>query len=405
MGRRSGLVARVLVVTQVVLATVLLCGSGLLLHGLYRAVHTPLGFSSAHMLAFDMRPIATRYPNAKSVDALSQRVVRALAAIPGVTQAVVTTNLPTGGFNQQFRLSVHKPGGQGYTTQYRGIGPGFFRLFDIPLFKGRSFTRNDVRGGQAVAVVSRSLAQHMFGGHALGQVIEGGGGAQRWSVRIVGVVGNTRQFGALRPATGMLYVPLAQVPDSTLAGFRHFFPMRFVLRGHGNPDDWRAAARVAVAQVAPNQPISNFRTMAQVVRSTTAATRQTLWFIGIFAALALLLATAGMYAVMAVAVAAREREFGVRMALGAAPLRLMRLVLGSGLIQIVIGLAIGVAIVLAVSGLLQRMLVVLLARHNTFDPVALIGVCAVLLIAGALACLIPALRAARVAPMRALRGE
>jgi putative ABC transport system permease protein len=141
------------------------------------------------------------------------------------------------------------------------------------------------------------------------------------------------------------------------------------------------------------------------VRSTTAVTRQTLWFIGIFAALALLLATAGMYAVMAVAVAAREREFGVRMALGAAPLRLMRLVLGGGLIQIVIGLAIGVAIVLAVSGLLQRMLVTLLARHNTFDPAALIGVCVVLLIAGALACLIPALRAARVAPMHALRGE
>ncbi|MGH8145930.1 MAG: ADOP family duplicated permease [Rhodanobacteraceae bacterium] len=405
MGRHSGLLARGLVVTQVVLATVLLCGAGLLLHGMYRAARTPLGFSSTHMLAFDMQPIATRYPDAQSVDALSQRLVRRLQAIPGVTQAVATTNLPTGGFSQQYRLGVHKPGGQGYTTQYRGIGPGFFHLFGIPLLKGRTFTRDDVRGGEAVAVVSRSLADHLFGGHALGQAIEGGGGTQRWSVRIVGVVGNTLQFGPLQPATGMLYVPLAQIPDSALAGFRHFFPMRFVLHGHGNPDAWRAAARAAVAQVAPNQPISNFRTMAQVVQSTTAATRRTLWLIGIFAALALLLAAAGMYAVMAVTVTAREREFGVRMALGANPLRLVWLVLRGGLVQIVVGLVIGVAVVLGVSELLVQMLVELVGRTNTFDPVALISVCMVLAIAGLTACLLPAWRAGRVQPMHALRGE
>ncbi|HET7300374.1 MAG TPA: FtsX-like permease family protein, partial [Oleiagrimonas sp.] len=113
----------------------------------------------------------------------------------------------------------------------------------------------------------------------------------------------------------------------------------------------------------------------------------------------------GMYAVMAVAVAAREREFGVRMAMGAKPSRLVRLVLRGGFIQIVVGLVIGVVIVMSVSGLLQQMLVELVARRNTFDPVAVIGVCGVLVFAGFLACLLPALRAGRVQPMHALRGE
>jgi putative ABC transport system permease protein len=125
----------------------------------------------------------------------------------------------------------------------------------------------------------------------------------------------------------------------------------------------------------------------------------------LFAALALLLAMAGMYAVMAVAVAAREREFGVRMALGAKPAQLVRLVLTGGIVQIVVGLAIGVGVVLAVSRPLQQMLVELVARRDTYDPMALAGVCAVLVIAGLLACLLPALRAARVQPMRVLREE
>ncbi|HEX7341239.1 MAG TPA: ADOP family duplicated permease [Rhodanobacteraceae bacterium] len=405
LGHRGGLLARLLVVTQMVLATVLLCGSGLLLHGLYRAAHTPLGFASAHRLAFDLQPIATRYPDVASVDALSRQLVRRLEAIPGVTQAVATTNLPTGGFMEQFRLNVQKPSGQSYLTQYRGIGPGFFHLFDIRLIKGRAFTRHDVRGGQPVAIISQSLAARMFGGHALGQTIERGSGAQHWSVRIVGVVDNTLQFGALRPMTGMLYVPLAQMPTQAWAIFRHFFPLRFVLHGHGDPMSWRTAVRKAVAQVAPGQPVSNFRSMDQVVATTTADTRQTLWLIGIFAALALLLAGAGMYAVMAVAVAAREREFGVRMALGAKPSRLVRLVLRGGLVQIVIGLVIGVGIVLGVSGLLKRLLFELLGRANAVDPVALVSACMVLVVAGLLACLLPAWRAGRVAPMHALRGE
>lgn len=403
-GRRGGRLGRVLVMAQMLLATVLLCGTGLLLHGLYKVAGTPLGFSGAHTLTFALAPVCADYPDARSVSELSRRLVRRLEAIPGVTVATATTNLPSGR-KHTFNTNVHRPGGKPVDMDYLGIGPAYFRLFHVPVLRGRAFTHDDVRGGEAVAVVNQALAKRMYGGHALGQLIQEGSGAGMWSARIVGVVGDTRQFGPLQAAPAIVYVPLAQIPDSDMDFIRYFMPMRFALRGHGDPEAWRAAVHAAVAQVAPDQPISDFRDMRTIVDSTMAATRTTLLLVGVFAVLALLLAMAGMYAVMAVAVAAREREFGVRMALGAKPVQLLRLVLVGGLIQIVAGLVIGVAVVLAVSRPLQQMLIALVARHDTFDPMALIGGCVLLVLAGLLACLLPALRAARVQPMHALRGE
>ena len=399
--RRGGQLGRALVVAQMLLATVLLCGSGLLLHGLYKASATPLGFSGANMLVFDLAPVREDYPDASSVNALSKRLTRRLEAIPGVTLATVTTNLPTGS-GHAFNTNVSRVGGERVDMDYFGVGPEYFRLFDIAVLRGRSFTRDDVRGGEQVAIVNRALAARLYGGHALGKLIQEDGGR---SARIVGVVADTRQSGPLQPAPGIVYVPLAQIPNDDLDFIRDFMPMRVVLRGHGDPGQWRAAVRAAVAQVAPDQPISDFRSMDRIVRSTTAATHRTLLLVGVFAALALLLAMAGMYAVMAVAVAAREREFGVRTALGAVPARLMWQVLRNGIAQIAVGLTVGVAIVLGMSRLLEQLLVSLAGRGDTFDPVALGGACTVLAIAGLLACFLPALRAARVPPMRALRGE
>ncbi|WP_426662319.1 ABC transporter permease [Rhodanobacter aciditrophus] len=398
---RGGRLGRVLVVAQMLLATVLLCGSGLLLHGLYKASATPLGFSSANMLAFDLAPVRADYPDAPSVNALAEKLVRRLEAIPGVTVATVATNLPTGS-GHAFNTNVFRVGGERVDMDYFGVGPEYFGLFDIAVLRGRAFTRDDVRGGEQVAIVNRTLAKRMYGGHALGELIREDDGR---SARIVGIAADTRQSGPLQPAPGIVYVPLAQIPNDDLDFIRYFMPMRVVLRGHGDPGQWRVAVRAAVAQVAPDQPISGFRSMERIVRSTMADTHRTLLLVGVFAALALLLAMAGMYAVMAVAVAAREREFGVRTALGAVPARLMWQVLRNGIAQIAVGLVVGIAIVLGMSRLLAQLLVSLAGRGNTFDPVALGGACVVLAVAGLLACLLPALRASRVAPMRALRGE
>lgn len=406
-GLRGGRLGRVLVVAQVALAAILLSAAGVFVHALYDASQVQLGFAGDDVLTFDMAPVQADYPDAVAVQALAQRLMQRLKAIPGVTDTVVTTNLPIShGLLEQGQTSVNPPGGETFFIQYHGIEPGYFKLFAIPVHAGRDFTRNDVRGSQGVVIVSQDLADKYYGGHALGKTIQvhGVGAAMRMA-RIVGVVGATYQMGPLQPRQPVLYVPLAQVPDPMMALFRSLEPLRVALRGHGSMADWRAGIREALAEVAPEQPIANVRSLDSIVRTTTATARLSLWLIGLFAGLALLLAAAGLYAVMAVTVAAREREFGVRMALGAAPLRLLRLVLHGGLVQIVIGLVIGVGVALALSRVSSALLMNLLGRSGGIDPVAIVGVCVLLAIAGLLACLLPALRAARVQPMHALRGE
>ncbi len=403
-GLRSGRLGRVLVVAQVALATTLLSAAGLFLHTLYDAANTPLGFASDNMLTFEMAPIKADYADAASVDALAQRMLERLRAVPGVSAVTTTTNLPSDLWNGQFNLGMHVPGGESFSAQYHGVGQDFFSLFRIPVQRGRVFDRNDVRGSEPVAVVSRSLAEHRFGGQALGQQLQLAQGLGGASARIVGVVGDTHQFGPLEPPPEVLYVPMAQMPEKAMSIFRSFEPLRFVLHGQGNPSDWRAALLQVTAAVAPGQPIANIRSMADIVRSTTADMRLNLLLVGLFAGLALLLAAAGLYAVMAVAVAAREREFGVRSALGASPSRLTTLVLRAGLVQIIIGMLLGIVLALTLSGAL-RTVMEQIGRQAVFDPVALSGVCMLLAMAGMLACLLPALRAGHVHPMRALRGE
>ncbi|HEX5354365.1 MAG TPA: ABC transporter permease, partial [Rhodanobacteraceae bacterium] len=404
-GRRGHRLGRILVVLQVVLATGLLCAVGLFLHTLFDAEQTPLGFTPGNTLTFEMAPIKTVYPDAASVDQLAKRLTRRLQSIPGVTSATATTNLPTGNFGGQFNLGgLHAPGGQGFNAQYHGVGLGFFHVFGVHLRKGRVFTADDVRGGENVAIVDQALADHYYGSHALGKPLLRGEGAHAWTARIIGVVDDTYQEGALYGPAEVVYVPLTQMADHALQTFLSFEPMRFAVQVRGNPYSYRDAVRKAVALVAPNQPIANFRSMRDVVASTTASLRLNLMLVAIFATLALLLAGAGLYAVMSVAVATREHEFGVRTALGATPAALLRLVLRDGLVQTGIGLVLGVVLALALSVAMSSV-VEALGSTRVIDPPSIIGVCIVLAITGLLACALPALRAARVEPMRALRGE
>ncbi|WP_424683503.1 ADOP family duplicated permease [Frateuria sp. YIM B11624] len=405
-GARAGRLGRALVVAQVTLAVALLCAAGLFMHALYDAARLPLGFGG-NILTFELAPVKADYPDAAAVNSLAERLVERLSDLPGATGAAVTTNLPSSvGISGQLNINVGLPDGTKPNVQYHGVDPGFFGLFSIPLREGRTFDRDDASGRELVAVVSRNLAERIDGGHALGkQVRVDGGNGRSWVLRIVGVVGDTYQEGPLFPQDRVLYVPLAQMPAPLMTVFRSFEPLRFAVRGHGDPMQWRSAILAAVAEVAPTQPIANLRSMDSIVNETTRDARLSLWLVGLFAALALLLAGAGMYAVMAVAVAARERELGVRTALGASPSRLLGLVLRGGLRQLAIGLALGVAGVLFAAHGLSRVLMELLGRADGLDPVVLLGVCVVLLAAGLLACLLPAMRAARVHPMRALRND
>lgn len=289
--------------------------------------------------------------------------------------------------------------------QFRAISPEFFATFDIAVRQGRAFDAHDVRGGEAVAIINSTLAEHVYGGQALGKLIDILSGPDMVEARIVGVVQDTSQYGPLEPQPPIVYLPLAQTPDKLIELIRSFEPMRVAIRVHGDAQSYRGAMRDAVARVAPTQPIANMRTLTSIVEDTTADARLDLLLIGVFALLALVLASAGLYAVMAVSVAAREREIGVRMALGSSSSQLLAWVLRSGVMQVVIGLSIGLVLTLAASRLLRKLMFDTLGNDRALDPWAWIGVAVLLLAAGVLACLVPAWRASRVQPMRALRGE
>ncbi|MEW9572157.1 ADOP family duplicated permease [Rhodanobacter sp. Si-c] len=400
-GRHGGLLGKVLVVVQVTLATTLLCGAGLFLHALRDAAQTPLGFSMQGVLTFELAPIKADYPDVPSVQQLSQRLLDRLRAIPGVVDVAAGTNLPVG---DQLNMPMRAPGGEADSVEYRGVSPGYFAAFGIPLRSGRGFEQTDGAGSAAVAVVNQAYARAYLGGNALGKTLEMAfGTAGNPVMRVVGVVADTRQSGPLQAALPMVYVPLAQVPDTVMGMIRDFMPLRFALRTHGRPDDYRGAVRAAVAEVAPRQPIANLRDLADIARGMTEPVRLDLLLVGLFALMALLLAAAGMYAVMAVAVAARRREFGVRLALGAAPLQLARLVMRTGLFQVLAGLCLGVGTGWLLTGWLRS--VVDSMAGIRFEPLVVAWVCMVLAVAGLAACLLPAMRASRVAPMHALRGE
>lgn len=404
--RRSGRLGKLLVIAQVALASLLLSAAGVFLHTLLDNARVDLGFDARNVLTFELAPLKATYPDAASVQGLSQRLTDRLAQIPGVRAAAAGTNLPAGDFSGQWSMGgLHVPGGEDFNEQFHAADPDFFQVFGIRLSQGRLFAHADVRGGEAVAIVNRKFADKYYNGHALGQTIQRGSGAGMLSARIVGVVADTYQFGPEDPdsVTPILYLPLAQMPDDELRAFRMYEPLRFAIKVRANPESYRAAVKQAVAEVAPDQPVNHVLSMAWIVHDTTTDTEFNLMLVGLFGGLALLLAGVGMYAVMAVAVAAREREFGVRAALGAAPRRLLLLVLRGGLLQIGLGLLAGVMLGATGSGVL-RAVVVQLGR-SVFDPWSIVVACAVLACAGLLACLVPAVRAGRTAPMRALRGE
>ncbi|HEX7340481.1 MAG TPA: ADOP family duplicated permease [Rhodanobacteraceae bacterium] len=400
--RSGGRLGKVLVMTQVALATALLCGAGLFLHGLYEAAHTPLGFSSRNVLTFELTPVKATHPDAPSVKQLTVRLLQRLRAQPGVIAATGGTSFPVG---DPIVLPVEfssRPDRE--SVQYDGISPGFFKTFGIHVRRGRVFTRLDIDGSEPVAVVNQAFADRYFGGDAMGKTVQLALPGTP-PLHVVGVVANTRQSGPLQAAPPILYAPLAQAPTMVMAFVRQFRQFRFAVRVHGAPGGYRDMVQSAVHGVAPQQPVANMRTLALIASRTTDPARRNLLLVGVFAVLALLLAAAGMYAVMATAVAAREREFGVRMAVGAAPTRLAWLVLRGGLMQIIVGLVAGVGVAVALVKFMGNVLMSATGNTGEMQPSVVVLVCVLLAIAGLLACLLPALRAARVQPIHALRGE
>ncbi|MGA9341722.1 MAG: ADOP family duplicated permease [Rhodanobacteraceae bacterium] len=396
----SARTGRALVIAQAALATVLLGSAALLAHSVWKLAQVDIGFDAHNVLVFRLNPSAASYPDTQSVQVFSERLTARLNRDAGVRDVALTTNLPIG---SQLNLPVQLPDHKAppVNPQFRAVSSDAFSTFGIPLLAGRAFSDDDRKGGEPVAIVDAAFQHKYLDDQALGKSLHLALGKSRPAMRVVGVVGNVREFGPQSASPPTLYMPLGQVPDGVMTLLRTFVPLNVALRVTGDPAAYAERARAAFREIAPQQGMAALRLLQRDVDDATAPQRVNATLVGLFAAIALLLAAVGLYSVTAVAVATREREFGVRAALGAHPSRLLRGVLGAGLRDIGIGLAIGLIAALVAARLLDRFLFGI----GPADPLALIATLVVLLLSGLAATSLPALRAARVAPMEALRNE
>lgn len=398
--RGASLLGRSLVIAQTAIAAALLIVAALFTRSVYELASTPMGFEYRAVTTFSLTANAATYPTLAAVEQQTGRVIERLRQIPGVREVAASTNLPTG---SQLNMPSVLADGRTVTTEYRPVTPGFIQAFGIPLRAGRWLGAADTSGAEPVAVVNQAYADAYLGGQGVGALLKSPTNLKEGqrTVRVVGVVGDVRQLGPDQPAPAIVYLPLAQVPDDIWSAIRDFLPLSFAVRSEHEPGNFEGQLRAAIAEVDPQQAISNVQPMQAVVASTTSSQRLNMLLVGLFAGLSLLLAAVGLYAVMSVATVARLHEFGVRAALGAAPSRLLRLVLKDGLVQIAIGLSAGVLIALALS----RVIRTFLFGVSPTDPLAIATVLVVLLLAGVAASLPSALRASRVDPIRVLRAD
>jgi putative ABC transport system permease protein len=321
--------------------------------------------------------------------------VARLARLPGVTAAAGMSWMPLGpGSSTTFHVLDRPtpPKGQAPAGDVRIVTPGIFRAMGIPLLAGRDFREDDVPGRPPVVIVSRSLAETFWPGQdPVGKRLSMSWGEDT-PAEIVGVVGNVRFTSLDAPARMAMYWPVAQVDNSF---------MTFMIRSAGPPQAVSAAVRAELAALDPELPPGPFRTLEEVVAGSLERQRFLLRLLAGFALLALLLAGAGVYGVLSYTVVERVPEVGVRLAVGASPADIIRLVLGDGIRLGLIGVGIGLVGAIFAAGALRDLLFEVQPR----DPLSLLAVALVLLLATLAAAWLPARRAGGVDPIKALRAE
>jgi putative ABC transport system permease protein len=391
-GSRSRRVSRLNVVAQIALATVLLIGAGLMARSLNQLLAVDPGFSYQQMLTVKMR-----VPRHVPIDGLfSRQLSDALQALPSVESAAATARLPFSSLATAVQYTVEggSPTGQdqGNEAVHVIVSPEYLTTMRVPLIQGRHLSYDDYSSKPIRIVISKGMAdRHWPGESPIGQRLTLGY-FQPEVAEVVGVVdGGTPQ--------GSLAAPLKETIFRAWSA--RGFPIWAVLRTTQEPSMVAASARTAILELDPDISITNIRTMEDLVMSTLAPVRLTLWLIGAFSILAILLAVVGIYSLLAIAAARRSQEIGIRMALGATQGSILRLILGTGLRLTVAGVTIGVA----AAFWLTRALASQLYAVATTDPATYAGVAVVVLIGAFMAAAAPALRAARLDPSLFLHHE
>ena len=404
-GARAGLETRAhrrlrgaLAIVQLALAFTLLAGAGLMIRSIGSLLAVDPGFRPDHVLTMRVPLEESRYGQRESRVAFFDRLVEELSRLPGVVSAGVSSGMPFRGFPIGTSFSIEgrpSPGEANLpTADIRIVAGHYFETMRIPLLRGRLFEARDGEEGRGAAIVNESLVRQQFPNQSpLGQRLAVRlGGGRPVEGQIVGVVGDVRHEALDRAVGPMIYLP----------NRRMAFPlMGVVIRTQGDPVAMAPQALGQVRQLDPDLPVSQVDTMDQVVGASIAQRRFVMLLLAVFAGLALAIAAVGVYGVLAYSATQRTPEIGIRLALGAAPRELVGQFLRESLVLVGAGIGLGAAVGLAVSGLLGTLLYGVTPR----DPMTFCAVAALLAAVATAAAFIPARRASRTDPVRALRME
>jgi len=390
-----------LVVLETALGFLVVIGAGLLVRSFLRLEQVRLGFQPEGLLTFRVIPRGDRYNELTQRTIFYHQVIEKLRALPGVQSAAAVRFIPltlaTG--RKDFMIEGRAPSGPGQLplAAYDIVTPEYFHTMHVPLLEGRDFFWSDSPQTQPVAIINEAMAKHYWPGEdPLGKRFHLYGRDDNFPwMTIIGVVADVREFSPTREAEPIMYFPIAQFayPDGILRDW--------VVRTTGDPVRIASSVPAAVWSVDKNLPVTRMRTMEEVRSISLASQRMNLLLFGLFAALALALATIGIYGVLAYSVAQRTREIGIRLALGAHRKDVLRLVISQGMRLASLGILLGLFGAFALTRLMSGMIY----GVSSTDPVTFVAVAALLGVVAIAACYIPARRATRVDPMVALRHE
>ncbi|HEY7182258.1 MAG TPA: FtsX-like permease family protein, partial [Blastocatellia bacterium] len=400
-GAGSHRTLRTLVVAEVALSLVLLIGAGLMMRSFLRLQHTIYGFNPENLLTLSLNLPMAKYDMPEKREAFYKELLERIRATPGVEAAGAVSNLPLDGGGWDRSLTVEGypalSAGQAPMINNNVITPNYFRAMGIPILMGRDFTGADTGVSMKVTIIDERLAREYWPNESpIGKRVRYGvpENNEPWHT-IVGVVGAVKNESLTESLSSTLrkavYLPQAEIAhdDLTLA-----------VRA-ANPETLIPAIRRWVKAIDPDQPITDMRTMTEVITRSVWRPRLYAILFGVFAVVALALATVGIYGVMAYSVSERTREIGVRVALGAQRRDVLKLIVTQGMTLALIGTGIGLGASLALTRLMQS----LLFEVSPTDPFTFAGLAALLSVVAMLACYLPARRATKVDPMIALRSE
>ena len=405
-GRRGNRLRSLLVVVEVAVSLFLLAGAGLLTRSFLNALSERMGYDPQNLLTLQVSLPAYRYKEPAQFVSFFRQLDERVRALPAVESAGMINYLPLtawrGYINFQIAGTAPPPRGEELSAQYRAIDSGYFPTMRIPLLKGREFTASDAEQGAGVVVVNVALARRFFADeNPVGKQLRFLPEARTafspilrdtW-LTIVGVVGDTREADVGEADAEIFYVPFLQNPSPI---------MRLVVRTASNPMGLLGAVRGAVESVDRDEPVSEVKTMEDYVEALASRRRLNMALVGFFAALATVLSGVGIYGVMSFSVTQQTHDLGVRMALGAQPQDVVRLVVRQGMTLALAGIAAGL---LGGFFVLGRVLAPVLYGLSSTDPMILAGTAALLAMIALVACYVPARRAMRIEPLTAIRYE